>query len=238
MVVAGTKVIAAEMVNVVRFWIHLEGRANSICLWIGWLQGVGSWRSLRCERLGNSRRALWDILSLTCLSSIRMELLYHFLSSFKHMLICVSFLSCWTTQSFPKWLCPFMYPGLCIGCSLCGESCHPSFSSESLFWSFTNALTCHSVFMFLSSLQDFKICTPFTLISPAPDTRCSEYLARKQLDGWVSGLDGEVNRWALSTVRPNRVLMVMMGIPLEHRQVRWSPQTEMKETADVRKFLC
>lgn len=117
--------------------------------------------------------------------------------------------------------------------------CHPSFSSESLSWSFTNALTCHSVFMFLSSLPDFKICTPFTLIHPAPNTRCSEYLARTQLDGWVSGwMDGEINRWALSTVRPNRVLMVMTGIPLEHRQVRWSPQTEMKETADVRKFLC
>ena len=184
-------------------------------------------------------KTVWDILSLTCLLSIRMELLYHFLSSFKHMLICVSFLSCWTTQSFPKWFCLFMCPGLCICCSLCGESCHPSFSSESLSWSFTNALTCHSVFMFLSSLPDFKICTPFTLTYPAPNTRCSESLARKQLDGWVSGwMDGEMNRWTLSTVRPNRVLTVTMGIPLEHRQVRWSPQTEMKETADVRKFLC
>lgn len=81
----------------------------------------------------------------------------------------------------------------------------------------------------------------FTLVYPAPDTRCSARGGAgggaNLLDGWVSGgIGGQMDRGALSTVRQT-VLMGMMGIPLERCQVT-SPQTEMKETADVRKFLC
>lgn len=40
--VAGSKVAAADVAKVVRFWIHLEGRAHSICQWIGqWGEGLG-----------------------------------------------------------------------------------------------------------------------------------------------------------------------------------------------------
>ena len=53
------------------------------------------------------------------------------------------------------------------------KSVTPSFSSESLPWSCTNVLICQSLCTFLSSLPDFKICVPFTLMYPAPNIRPS-----------------------------------------------------------------
>lgn len=75
--VARTKVVATEGPQMVRFWIHFEGRANITYQWIK-LQDVWPWqleewswhsKGKGWEQIETrvSRRAVWEILSLMCL---------------------------------------------------------------------------------------------------------------------------------------------------------------------------
>lgn len=118
MMVAGTKLVAAEVVAVVRFWMHFEGRANSIHLWIGWLQGVGALTSGRMDLAfsgtgrasngswaGDGRRAVWGRSRFTCLFSITVELLLSCsLPSHKCRFACISAFCPGETPPLPKLL--------------------------------------------------------------------------------------------------------------------------------------
>lgn len=106
MMVAGTKLVAAEVVAVVRFWMHFEGRANSIHLWIGWLQGAGALASGRMElAFSGTRRAVWGRSSLTCLFSVPVDLLLSCsLPSHKCGFACISAFCPGETPPLPKLL--------------------------------------------------------------------------------------------------------------------------------------